>query len=169
MFWNHCIISLRKLRQHILFYIVSISVSAIGFACLISSFVLFKTYGQVSVFMVGIAVTIFASNSVNSISYKYSIKEVSIRKLLGADSLAIYKLILTESFILSVLALLFSLIALDLAPLKGVFSFNLKYNLSSFGDLVFAFVCVLVVSITTVIFPGYRLVKADIISHLKKN
>lgn len=169
MFWNHCIISLRKLRQHVLFYVVSIAVSAIGFTCLISSFAIFKAYGQVSVIMLGTALIIFAANSINSISYKYSIREVSIRKLLGADSLSIYKLILTESLILSVLALLFSLIALDLAPFGEVFSLNLKYHISTFGNLAFIFLSVLVVGLVSGIFPGYRLSKADITHHLKKN
>ncbi|UII33714.1 hypothetical protein LVD17_07765 [Fulvivirga ulvae] len=169
MFWNHCIISLRKLRQHVLFYIVSIAVSAIGYACLISSFALFKAYGRVSVIMVSVAIIIFAANSINNISYKYLVKEVSIRKLLGAGPLAIYKLILTESLILSVLAILFSLIALDVAPLGEILNLSLRYKITSFGDLAFVFGCVLVVGTITGLFPGYRLIKADISYHLKKN
>lgn len=169
MFWNHCIISLRRLKQHVLFYMVSIAVSAIGFASLISSFMLFKSYGKVSTVMVCVAAIIFAANSINNISYKYSVKEVSIRKLLGAGPLAIYKRMLTESFILSVLALLFSLIALDIAPFGEFFSLNLSYKITSVTDLIFVVVSVLVVSVSTVLFPAYRLIRADIVPCLKKN
>lgn len=119
--------------------------------------------------MVCVAVIIFAANSINNISYKYSVKEVSIRKLLGAGPLAIYKRMLTESFILSVLALLFSLIALDIAPFGEIFSLNLSYKITTLTDLLFVIACVLVVSVSTVLFPVYRLLRADIAPYLKKN
>lgn len=170
MLLSYFIISFRKLRSHIASYLVNVVVLAMGYVCLLSSFFLFRIYGQTSATMVATALALFISSGVNSTtSRRFCNKEFSIRKLLGADFRQIYTLVVAETLVMSVAAALISLIILDLKPFGNFFIFHIDRNASDYIDLLFLGTSILIVSLLIGLFPTYKLSRGDLGSRLRMN
>lgn len=159
---TYFIISFRKIKQAPVNYLLGFLLQTVGFVCLFNSFFLYRLYDYMPWIMVSSAAIIFLISQLMVHNTRTSGRDFGVRKVFGAEIDDVYKVLITDSFLITITSGLASLIFLEMSVREHL---SLYLRHLHFPDLItssFLFGSIVVVTLFTTLIPAIRLSMVDI-------